>query len=434
MPKLRVADSRDHFLCDGEKTFLLGDSIFSAFYNIRLDEWKYYLEFRKSQGFNLLSINVLHQWDGGEPALGIYPFDIDKAGRFQFYKLSKNYFSHAGQIVEMAVEMGFVPKLTILHASYVPGTWATKRRPQTIMPREAVKPYVECVVDSFAQYNPIYMISGDTDLESPEASDYFWQALEIVKAKDPDALVGLGLAHNYDLPEQFAESENIDYYCYQAGHRIEEVRSGCVYKLAKRFYEKPIKRPVVNGEFTYEGHGYGHANYGRYNEFDIRRGIWQGILSGAKAGAVYGAHGLWGWYVRGREFLNEEFAGKAFPWQVALKFPGASDAAFAKWIFEKYDLFDLEPSEKILNKTEQQRNQIRMSVSTDSTRIAIYAPFTAEVEIGLDLSGYDFTALDLKERRFFTPEVKLTGGSSVIEMCDFNSDVLYLGLRSQESS
>jgi hypothetical protein len=432
MPKLTIADSRDHFLCDGNKSFLLGDSIFTAFYNITFEEWKYYLEFRKSQGFNLLSINVLHQWDGGEPALGIYPFSVDKTGRFQFHKLNREYFSHAGRIVSMAVERGFIPKLTILHASYVPGTWATKRRPETIMPREAVTPYVEYIIDTFAQYDPVYMISGDTDLEYTEATDYFWQALEIVKAGDPDALVGLGLAHNYDLPQQFAESENVGFYCYQAGHRIEEIRDGCVYKLAKRFHEKLVKRPIINGEFTYEGHGYGHENYGRYNDFDIRRGIWQGILSGAKAGAIYGAHGLWGWYVRGRKFLNEEFAGKAFSWQVALKFPGASDAAFARWIFEEYDLFDLKPSEKILNKAEQQRNEISMSVSRDSSKVVIYSPFSVDIEVGMDLSGYGITAVDLKERRFFTPEVKLSGESSIIEMGDINSDVLYLGCRKRE--
>ncbi|MCX8171876.1 MAG: hypothetical protein N3E47_07985 [Candidatus Bathyarchaeota archaeon] len=54
--------------------------------------------------------------------------------------------------------------------------------------------------------------------------------------------------------------------------------------------------------------------------------IWQRFLSDAKAGAAHGA----------------------YEWNTALRFPGAFDAAFAKWIFEKYDVFGIKPANEKL--------------------------------------------------------------------------------------
>lgn len=43
--------------------FYLADTVWSAFTNIDLTDWAYYLKVRKEQGFNVLQINILPQWD-----------------------------------------------------------------------------------------------------------------------------------------------------------------------------------------------------------------------------------------------------------------------------------------------------------------------------------------------------------------------------------
>ena len=97
------------------------------------------------------------------------------------------------------------------------------------------------------------------------------------------------------------------------------------------------------------------------------------IDSGAKAGIAYGAHGVWSWYKYGKEFKNKNYGGKASSWQTTLRFKGARDASFVKWLFEIYDLFDLEPScDGIVNENEFHRNKIRMSASKDNKKVVIY--------------------------------------------------------------
>ena len=61
-------------------------------------------------------------------------------------------------------------------------------------------------------------------------------------------------------------------------------------------------------------------------------------------GIAYGAHGIWMFHRRGMHFLNSDRSFEPFNWHEALSFQGGWDVGFAKWIFETYNLFDLNPS------------------------------------------------------------------------------------------
>lgn len=95
------------------------------------------------------------------------------------------------------------------------------------------------------------------------------------------------------------------------------------------------KRPVVNGEPCYEGHGKGRTRT-RFKAFDIRKATWQSLLSGAKMGITYGGHGVWSCHFEGMEFVNPEWKFMPYDWEEGLRLPGAWDAAYAKWLFEQY--------------------------------------------------------------------------------------------------
>jgi hypothetical protein len=272
------------------------------------------------------------------------------------------------------------------------------------------------------------MVAGDTDLNSPEAQRYYARVLERVSHECPDSLTTFGLTANIDLPNVFADSDDIDFYSYQAGHRIEDFRDGCLTKLPTAFLGKKKKKPILNGEYTYEGHGYTLQNYGRYTDFDIRRGFWQSILCGAKAGIIYGAHGLWGWYRYGKPFLNEIFAGQAFPWRDALRFRGGWDVSFGKEIFDRFDLFDIEPNEKILlNENPNQKNEIR--VATTPEKIIVYLPYSTDVALAVEPGRFDFVMINLRERTFARPRLREEAGKTVLQMHEYNDDVLYVGVK-----
>lgn len=423
MGKLTIAKTKDRFLYNSSPFFYLADTAWTALYNPNFKEWEEYLEYRSMQGFNALQMTLLTLLEGGRPDTDIYPFKVSSQNKFDFYVINEEYFKRAQIILSMALEKGFIPAIVVLWSNYVKGTSMSKNDPKNIMPFDIVKPYTEYLVKMFSPYNPIYMISGDTDFLTEHSTLYYLTAMETIKNLCPDALVTFHLGGGLSqLPEDILYSKLYDFYLYQSGHNIENQE--CAYKLAKAFYEKPVKRPVINGEPCYEGHYFG-GKYGRYNEFNVRKAIWQSLLSGAKAGVTYGAHGIWGWYKDSKEVSNECYGGKQMPWRTAMKLKGAWDAAFAKWIFETYDLFDLEPNDAILNDSQE----IRMSVSSDSSKVVIYAPYNADLKVNMDLSGYDWTLINLSDKLYAKPVIKIEDNSSVIKMHDFNSDVLIIGVK-----
>ena len=427
MGRLKVSANGEYFVKDGKKTFLLCDTVWSAVYNISDSEWRAYLDYRKMQGYNAVQFNSIQQWDGGTPDLGIYPFERKSDETFDYYKPNAAYFERARSMMQLAADMGFIPMVFVLHASYTAGTWAVKGREEHIMPQDVVRPFAKMVAETFVGLDPIYIVAGDTNLDNDVTKQYFWEALRGVKEADPEGLCTFHLVPGEELPEEFTQSELYEYYALQPGHRVVEFHNS--YSMPWDYYFNKKRRPIINDEFFYEGHGHTGEHYGRYDEFDQRKSIWQSILSGAKGGIAYGAHGLWGWNNPDKEFKNSSYAGPAFTWQTALRFEGAWEGSFAKYIFDQYDLFDLVPFDGIINESAAQRNEIRVAKSEDGGKIVIYAPYSMPVKVAHDLSGYDFVLIDMKHKRFGKPTVVPCEGGSELRMYDFNADALFIGVR-----
>lgn len=422
MEKIKISSTKDHFI-KGEKAFFyLADTIWSAFSHISLEEWEEYLSYRNIQGFNVLQIIIQPPWDASESDIQIKPFKTDSKGNYDFFDINDEYFIRAQKMLDMATEKDFIPAMAILWCNNVADTWASKKLPHHLMPFKAVKPYVEYIVKAFSKYNPIYLISGDTDFGSEQTTLYYMTALEVVKSISPDVLTTMHLQPDVYLPDVFINSKLLDFYMYQSGHRIEE--QSLSYKLAQKFYKQSVKRPIVNGEPCYEGSGYGFK-YGRFSAFDVRKAILQSLLSGAKAGVTYGAHGVWGWHKKGKKFPGEYFSSTPYDWKTALRLKGAWDAAFIKRIFEKYELYDIEPQDSIMNETEE----IRISVSIDQKKVALYVPYNTDVKVNMDLRRYDWIMINLSDRYISKPDIQIKKDSSVIGMHNFDSDVLILGMK-----
>lgn len=426
MKKLTVSETRDYLKLDGKKFFYLADTVWSAFTNASLDEWEEYLEYRRKQGFNALQINILPQWDRSRPnaaEAGIPAFNTDREGNIDFYNMNEAYFTKAIQMTKMASDRGFIPALVLLWGDYVENPWALSLKPCRVFPMDAIQPYIEYVIKAFSQFSPIYLVSGDNDFKYESTHPYYLKALEIVKSISPHAITTLHI-NTLDLPEAFVQSKHLDLYMYQSGHIAACDCVKPVYKMASDFYCKSIKRPVINGELCYEGMGCAFRHE-RFSAFDVRKQVWQSLLSGAKAGFTYGAHGLWSWHKKGNFFPSIQCFNTPYDWKTALRFPGANDAAFAKWLFETYALFDIEPLEIAEDGTEE----VRLSASADGRVIVFYIPYNTEVKTSEVLDGYEWTLIALNERVFAKPTIEYEENKSVIKMHDFNSDVLVIGVR-----
>ncbi len=423
MARLQVSTTQDYLVKDGKPFFYLADTAWMAFSNLPLADWPRYLAHRKRQGFNALQISILPvTHDTSMSDHNIDPFLSDANGNWDFMAYNETYFDKADQMVAMAVEQGFVPVLGVLWCSYVPDTRCSKNSPvASAMPFEAVKPFATYSAERFKKYDPIFFISGDTQFESPEEEPYYMAALEAVRAVCPDSLLTMHLTPRGDLPHSFLDK--IDFYMYQSGHGAG--KQDMPYVLAEKFTSYPVKHPVVNAEPPYEGHGrVGERT--RFNAFDIRKATWQSLLAGAKMGITYGAHGVWMFHRRGMKFLNAHRSFEPYDWDEALNLAGGWDVGFAKWIFQTYKFFDLEPTNKLLNED----REIKAAVNADLTKVAIYCPYTFDIELDLDLTGYHVVGIDMESRRITEPNIEI-GHPSRIVMHQYNSDVLFIATKNQ---
>jgi hypothetical protein len=415
---IRISETKDYFIKEGKKFFYLADTVWSAFSKTSIEEWEHYLDYRRSQNFNVLQINILKQFDAGEKDKQLSSFNYNVDRSIDFYSFNQAYFEKAQKMLDMAVKKGFTPALVVLWGNYVKDTWMVKDNGSMIMPYDAVKPYVEFVVKTFSRFDPIYMISGDTDFGSEETIKYYKTAMDTIKALSPSSLTTLHLCFKPDMPDSLVYSNNLDFYMYQSSHSIEGQYAA--HQYARHFLNSPVKRPVVNGEPCYEGHGYGFK-YGRFSAFDVRKAMWQSVLAGAKAGVTYGAHGIWSWHTKGSPFNGEAYASIPFDWKTALYFEGAWDAGYLRWVFETNDLFDILPDNDILiNKTEE------IITARNENKIVVYIPYSIDVKLKIDMRGFEAVMINLSNKKIFRPCISIEGDVIMVKMHDFNSDVLLI--------
>ena len=417
MQPLSISETNDFLLKDGKPFFYLADTVWVAFANLSIEQWDSYLRFRKAQGFNALQISILPIVnDTSTSEKNLEPFEGGKKGLWNFDMLNPAYFDKAEKMLSMAVNAGFIPVLGVLWHCFVPGTEASRKGwvPAEI-PLDAVVAYVQHVSKRFKPYNPIYFISGDTMWETERENKFYRSALEIVRKNCPEALISMHMVPGATLPDYFIK--NVDFYMYQSGHGAAQKTP---YKLAQECANYPIKRPVLNAEPCYEGHGKGQT-LTRFKAFDVRKATWQSLLSGAKVGIAYGGHGIWSSHFRGMTFRNPTWKFTPYEWYQALKLPGAWDVGLAKSLFEAYDLFDLEPID-LLNRNDE---EVAVSANADRSKIGLYMPHAYDLELKFNLDGYQCQVFDLEKRVLIVPEIE-SGYLSMVRMPALNSDALFL--------
>ncbi|MFQ9764401.1 MAG: DUF4038 domain-containing protein [Gemmiger formicilis] len=124
--------------------FWLGDTCWSAFTNMTDAEWQDYIIKRAAQGFNVVQVNALPQWDRCGSTLGLYPFPTQDGLHFTYDgTLNKAYFARAGRMAALAAHYGITLAVAVQWCNYVPGTWAAAKHPENILPAAMVEPVVK---------------------------------------------------------------------------------------------------------------------------------------------------------------------------------------------------------------------------------------------------------------------------------------------------
>lgn len=421
MSKVQVNENKRTFTLKDKPFFYLADTVWSSFTNITMEEWEYYLDKRKNQGFNVLQINTLPQWDRSMTDVGVYPFAAEEGLKLQFGLWNKAYYERAKTMCQMAVDYGFQLALVVLWVNYVPGTWASKMFDMNVMPKDFVEEYTAKIFEVFEEFDPIYVISGDTDFDTEEAIDYYRIAMDKLCSLSPQSLKTFHIKRGYDfIPEEFLDK--IDFYMFQSGHNGQEQEMA--YKLAEAMYKKYPPKPIINAEPCYEQMGYSRQLYGRFERYDLRKAAWSSLLSGACAGITYGAHGIWNWHKINKPMnpiIGEGFD-SPLPWEEALRLMGAWDYGYIKYLFEENHLNNLYPVSGLI---ENDTEEIRMSRTEQDTYI-LYVPSNTNVILNDNLTGYSVKIIDMEKKNVAYPKIQVKENKTLIEMHRFEKDVLVI--------
>lgn len=422
MSSIKIGNDKRSFIKNSKPFFYLADTCWSAFTNITLEEWEYYLDLRRKQGFNVLQINILPQWDASGTELNNYPLITADKKIFQFTELKGEYFENARKMCIMAKDKGFDIALVVLWCNYVPDTWASNMMNDNIMPFEFIDTYINKVHETFSDLDPIYIISGDTDFNTERTVAHYKKAGELLRELAPEALYTLHIKGRYTyIPEELLKL--VDFYMYQSGHNAENM--AMPYLLAEEFYNNYPAKPIINSEPCYEQMGYSRKMYGRFYQYDVRRAAWMSILSGASAGITYGAHGIYSWHKVGKRFgmgLGEGFDAPN-SWNDAIKYPGAWDYGYIKYLLKTYNITKLDPCEDIILNDSK---DIRIATNENKDKMLVYIPINTNIKLNLDLTEYDVFIIDLDSKNIGYPDVQIKEGQSVIKMHNFEQDALAL--------
>ena len=98
------------------------------------------------------------------------------------------------------------------------------------------------------------------------------------------------------------------------------------------------------------------------------------------------------------------------------------DVAFVRWLFERYNLFGVEPVGLLV----RDDPEVRVAASADA--VVLYMPHAYDVALNVDLSGYRCELWDLENRRPVVPVVE-AGMPTTVRASVYNGDVLVAATR-----
>jgi len=414
-----VAPSGDRLMRGGRNRFLLADTLWAAFTHPTEEEWGDYVELRTRQGFTAVLVSALPIAHDRSDASIRSPFGM-AAGGLDFALGDADYWDRAERMVEHAAQRGLTTALVLLWNNYVPGTWGARLTPDHVLDDGQSEEYIRATVDRFRRHAPIFLVSGDDDLDDEGALRRYESAARLVREHAPEAPLLWHSTPSARMPEHLAEGL-ADAYGYQSGHN--EGWDTLPATLAEAARALPVRRPILNLEPCYEGLGRFRGRE-RHSRGDVRRASWTSILAGAGAGLGYGAHGVWSWHRRGAQFTADDVHGRPFPASVALGFGGARDVAVLARLVEEHDLFALEPAPGLVIGDVSGVRAARR----DDGAVILYAPSPFPVTVSGAFSEVTTYRLDTGAPDSVRATTRVVSGSSVteIDQPEFPGDALHV--------
>jgi hypothetical protein len=351
----------------GDPFFLLADTAWELFHRLTTEEIEFYLDTRKSQGFNVVQAVMISEIDGlripnvfGQiPLVEMNP-----------EKPNPEYFDFVEQVLNLA-------ELREMYLALVP-TWGDKIErvfgfgPE-IFNSENAYSYGKWLGRRFRKNkNVIWMNGGDRTGGGKNFA--VWDALgKGIKSEDPNHLMTFHPLGDASSSMWFHNSEWLDFNSCQSGHSMRNFPN---HMMITYDYLRNPPKPCIDSEPRYEEHAvnWKPEENGVFDDYDVRQAAYWSVFAGA-CGHTYGTHPVWQMYDNHREPIG--FV--RYTWKEALKLKGASQLIHLKNLILSRPYFERVPDQSLLISPKVGDEHIRC---THGENYALfYMPMGGNIEI-----------------------------------------------------
>ncbi len=366
---------------EGNPFFWLADTAWELFHRCDAQEAEYYLDKRKSQGFNVVQAVVLAELDGvyTPNANGDKPFvSLEKT------EFNEPYFAHVDLILDLALDRN-------IHIALLP-TWGDKLYkdkwgigPELITPEWAYS-YGKWIGTRYKdRKNVIWILGGDRNPRANSDDVHVWNEMAkgIIEVQNPQNKQLISFHPQPSEPggssNWFHQEEWLDFNLHQTGHCPDQPT---YMKISHDLSLSPLK-PSIDGEPLYEEHPkcFNAKELGYSEALDIRRIMYWNVFAGA-AGQTYGCHAVWQMYTLDREPVNAPLK----PWNLSLDLEMANQMKHLKNLILSRDFFSRIPDQRMIVGSQEEDDSFVSATRSESGDYAmIYFPTGKSIH--LDLSS-----------------------------------------------
>ncbi len=349
LPRLKLSENHRYLMTeDDDPFFWLGDTGWLLFNKLDREEAEKYLDDRKSKGFNVIQVMVLHQLK----TANIYGDSVLVKGNVAQPRITEgqtfgksteyDYWDHVDYIIKLAQERS-------IYMALVP-VWGSNIRSGKVTTEQA-HTYATWLAQRYTdRSNVIWLNGGDT---RGDQNTEIWDTIgKCLRENAPGHLITFHPFGRTKSSMWFHNADWLDFNMFQSGHRrydqddTELAYGQDNWKYVRDDYALTPIKPTLDGEPSYEGipQGLHDPSQPYWNANDVRRYAYWSVFAGG-CGFTYGHNAIMQMHKPGDK---EPSYGVRIYWDEALNAPGAQQIWYLKKLMLSKPYFDRIPDQSLI--------------------------------------------------------------------------------------
>lgn len=413
----------------GQPFFWLADTAWNGALLSTPEEWQYYIQNRRHQGFTAVQF-VTTQWRAAPHGdrFGQLPY----SGRERI-TVHPDFFQRMDQKVTALEQNGLLAAPVLLWA--IQGGSNPEINPGVSLPEDQAILLARYMVARWGAHKVLWILAGDGNYQGDRAEK--WKRIGRAVFSDIDHAPVLlhpgGMQWPYD---QFKDEDWLSVLAYQSGHGDDNRTLQWIFSGPPATQWQQFRKPLINIEPPYEFH-ISYQSKTRISPLTVRRASYWSLLSTPTAGVSYGGHGVWGWDDGTRPPIDHPNSGTPLPWPLALDMPGAEQMRHLSHLFRAIPFWTLRPAQEILANQPGKADpkaHIAAAQSATADLTVVYTPQARAVDLHIEKLPAQFSASWFDPRTGATEEVVAAVNGSTIQFATPSEGDWVLLLKSKKTN